>query len=115
MSYIRFAPCPKCNRSGGIHVSEWYNDDGGSSYFCVCDNCGYEDPDRFEEEYVAVDHWNRRVSKGYIDEQDLTETDFDDLLTTEADYYRDDNRFDGEDEESAIAASMGMHIVSIDD
>lgn len=72
------ARCPAC---GGynLHVAEWYDADGGSSYYMVCDDCGYEDPDKFEEEYVAVDHWNRRVVKGYIDGDDPTDTEYDQL------------------------------------
>lgn len=43
----------------------------------VCDDCGYQDPDLFEEEYVAVDHWNRRVVKGYVEGDDPTDTMYD--------------------------------------
>lgn len=72
------ARCPACG-SSNLHVAEWYNEDGDSTYYMVCDDCGYEDPDKFEEEYVAVDHWNRRVVKGYIDGEDPTDTEYDQL------------------------------------
>lgn len=74
----QIAPCLVC---GGynLHVAEWYDSDGSPSYYMVCDDCGYEDPDKFEEEYVALDHWNRRVAKGYIDGDDPTDTMFDQL------------------------------------
>lgn len=111
MAYSKFSPCPKCKRRR-IHVAEWYDNDGGSTYYCICDDCGYADPDRFEEEYVAIDHWNRRVSKGYL-EGDATETDFDNLLVDESDYYEEPNYFDDEeDENEAALSSMGMHVVS---
>lgn len=72
------APCPVCY-SHNLHVAEWYDSDGTPSYYMVCDDCGYEDPDKFEEEYVALDHWNRRVVKGYIDGKDPTDTMYDKL------------------------------------
>lgn len=72
------APCPICF-SHNLHVAEWYDPDGTPAYRMVCDDCGYEDPDMFEEEYVAVDHWNRRVVKGYIDGMDPTDTMYDKL------------------------------------
>lgn len=73
-----WAPCPSC-QGHHLHVAEWYDDDGGTTYYVVCDDCGYEDPDKLEEEYVAVDHWNRRVVKGYVDGDDPTETRYDKL------------------------------------
>ena len=74
-----FAPCPQCN-GHNIHIAEWYSEfSGDTEYYCVCDDCGYEDPDKFEEEYVAVDHWNRRVATGYLDGSDPTDGDYDKL------------------------------------
>lgn len=72
------APCPVCHGKN-LHVAEIYDQDGEPVYKMVCDDCGYEDPDEFEEEYVAVDHWNRRVTKGYVEGTDMTETDYDKL------------------------------------
>ena len=72
------ACCPSC-KSVNTHIAEWYDDDGETSYYVVCDDCGYEDPDKFEEEFVAVDHWNRRVTKGYVEGDDPTDTVFDKL------------------------------------
>lgn len=73
-----FSPCPQCH-SRRIHIAEWYRDDSETEYYGVCDDCGYEDPDRFEEPDVAVDHWNRRVVMGYIDGEDPTDTEYDKL------------------------------------
>lgn len=70
------APCPEC-KGTNIHVAEWYDDSGSPSYYCVCDDCGYEDPDKFEDECVALDHWNRRVATGYLDGEDPTDTEYD--------------------------------------
>ena len=80
----QYAPCPVC-QSSRIHVAEWYTDSGEAEYYCVCDDCGYADPDRFEEEYVAVDHWNRRVSTGYLDGDDPTDTEYDRLDDSDRD------------------------------
>lgn len=70
------APCPVCHGKN-LHVAECYDGDGSSAYRMVCDDCGYQDPDLFEEEYVAVDHWNRRVVKGYVEGDDPTDTMYD--------------------------------------
>lgn len=72
------ARCPACNGTN-LHVAEWFDNDGDVTYYMVCDDCGYEDPDKFEEEYVAIDHWNRRVVTGYVDGVDPTDTEYDQL------------------------------------
>lgn len=99
------APCPAC---GGynLHVAEWYEPDGDSTYYMVCDDCGYQDPDRFEEEYVAVDHWNRRVVKGYIDGDDPTDTAYDRL---EEDDFATFGEEDGVGE--ICWTGRGMHVI----
>ncbi|RAP50631.1 MAG: hypothetical protein BZ138_06475, partial [Methanosphaera sp. rholeuAM270] len=43
------------------------------------DNCGYEDPDKFDDAYLARDHWNRRVANGFVSGDDPTDTVFDRL------------------------------------
>lgn len=68
-------PCPDCN-SRDIHVAEHYDDCGNIGYYCQCDDCGFQDPDLFDEENLAIDHWNRRVVNGYVN-NDLTITDYD--------------------------------------
>lgn len=96
--------CPVCH-SPHIHVAEWYSDSGETEYYCVCDDCNFEDPDRFTEPYVAVDHWSRRVVTGYVGGTDPTDTEYDQL---------DDNdlamsSFDVEDdhEESVVDNECG--------
>ena len=86
-----YAPCPSC-QGNYIHVAEWYSEAGETEYYCVCDECGYEDPDRFDDPYVAIDHWSRRVSTGYLGGEDPTDTEFDKL--DESDWEEDDIDYD---------------------
>lgn len=76
--------CPIC-QGNNIHIAEWYDDEGSSTYYCVCDDCGYADVDRFDDENVAIDHWNRRVVPGYIDGDDPTDTAYDKLDDSDSD------------------------------
>ena len=94
----QFAPCPSCSSNSSIHVAEWFSDDGTPTYYCVCDDCGYEDPDKFDDDMLAIDHWNRRVSKGYVDGDDPTDTEYDKLQ--EDDWSRSDS--DGSRDNNAI-------------
>ena len=73
-----FEACPVCD-GHSIHIAEWYTEDGSPTYYCVCDDCGHEDPDKFDDYNLARDHWNRRVAKGYVGGEDPTDTVYDKL------------------------------------
>lgn len=65
MSSMR--PCPEC-KSTAVHIAEWFDDyTGESSYYGVCDSCGYEAQTHKDDYDAAVDHWNRRASRGQHD------------------------------------------------
>lgn len=105
----RVAPCPQCHGTH-CHIAEWYDRQGEIEYYIVCDDCGYEDPDKFDDRNLAKDHWNRRVATGYTEGEDPTHTVYDQLH---------EENWEPEHAEDVVGAidwgiPDGMHLVDVD-